>query len=242
LEGAEEGLSVGRAHQKDLHLEAFDAELRKYLSRDHFRIDPGIDGSYKLVAISNNPIWRNRCGHRTEAVVGDPSLTLVHGDAIQLFTGADDCTATGPASLGSLLWIFQDATNSNRPTERDISILESKAAGHSQDFHDSDSSPKTMALGIGQENYDVKPVARTSQNGPHVGERHGWAESPSNKEHGGNVLRPPVDDMSPGPLRAPVRGLSLDEDDYNHQRRASEMDFDFREDVDDAFTASGFRF
>merc|ERR1719433_2141933 len=69
LEGGEDGLSVGRAHQKELHAEAFDEELQQYLSPHHFRIDPGSDGSYKLVPMSNHPIWRNRCGKRTEAIV-----------------------------------------------------------------------------------------------------------------------------------------------------------------------------
>lgn len=191
LEGGEEGLSVGRAHQKELHLEAFDVEMRQYLSRDHFRIDPGIDGSYKLVAISNNPIWRNRCGKRTEAVVGDPPLTLINGDAIQLFTGADDCTATGPGNLGSLLWIFQAATSNKGPTEQDVSVLAKKAAGQSQDFHDSDSGPRTVAMGLDQDAANAKSVAKTSatpRNGLHAaGASQIGAESPCSKEYYGHA-------------------------------------------------------
>jgi len=258
LEGGEDGLSVGRAHQKELHLEAFDVELRQYLSRDHFRIDFGIDGLYKLVAISNNPIWRNRSGKRTEAVVGDPPLSLQNGDAIQLFTGAEDCTATGPGNLGSLLWIFQDATSNRRPTERDVSILESKANGHPQDIQDSaDSGPRTLARGLDLDIHSPESVTRTPvspQNGQHAGSRSPLtSDRPSRKDQtAGGVLRAPVNGMppplsgQPGPLRAPVRDFSLDDnhdDDDGEQRgNVREMsDLDFR-DVDDAFAASGFRF
>merc|ERR1711933_326015 len=169
----------------------------------------------------------------TEAVVGDPPLTLVNGDAIQLFTGADDCTATGAGNLGSLLWLFQDTTSNRGPTEQDVSILESKAASHSQDFHDSDSGPRTMALGT-----DVAmSLAKMHQNGQHAGAGQGWAESPSSNTHGGGraagFLSSPRSPVSgdqpagqPGPLRAPIRGLSLDDDDDDddHQRRARDDD------------------
>merc|ERR1711879_858032 len=60
LEGWEDGLTIGRAHQKDLHSEAFEQELRQYISRDHFRIECGRDGSYGLSALTDNPLWRKR--------------------------------------------------------------------------------------------------------------------------------------------------------------------------------------
>lgn len=263
LDGGEEGLTVGRAHQKELHREAFDEELQQYLSRDHFRIDLGLDGLCKLVAISNNPIWRNRCGKRTEAVVGDPPLTLVNGDAIQLFTGADDCTATGPGNLGSLLWLFQDTTSNRGPAEQEGPALESQAAGgRSQDPRGPDSGgPRTMALGTDVAK-SVAKIEAMSKNGQQSGAGQSWAESPSAKAPGGGrvvtnlaLLSSPRSPASgdqpagaqPGPLRAPVRGLlnDLEDDDdgggSEHRRRARDDDLDFR-DVNDAFTASGFRF
>jgi len=109
LEGREDGLTVGRAQQQALHSEAFEVELRQYLSREHFRIERGRDGVCRLVPMSSNPIWRVRGGSQTEAVRGDPALLLAHGDAIQLFTGAEDCTIDGPGNLGTLLWLFQES-------------------------------------------------------------------------------------------------------------------------------------
>eukprot|EP00419_Tripos_fusus_P001037 CAMPEP_0172681464 /NCGR_PEP_ID=MMETSP1074-20121228/17471_1 /TAXON_ID=2916 /ORGANISM="Ceratium fusus, Strain PA161109" /LENGTH=1008 /DNA_ID=CAMNT_0013499975 /DNA_START=87 /DNA_END=3113 /DNA_ORIENTATION=+ len=173
LEGGEDGLLVGRAHQKEIHSDAFDVELRQYLSRDHFRIDVGSDGSCKLVPISNNPMWRNRAGKRTEAIVGDPPLMLINGDAIQLFTGADDCTATGPGNLGSLLWIFKDAKSDGEPTEHEISILEGRSAGrvvpkaqltsHARHVHDYDSDHRTQATSKNRDQSGQRAEARRSR-------------------------------------------------------------------------------
>jgi len=111
LEGSGDGMTVGRAHQQALHSEAFDVELRQYLSRDHFRIERGSDGAFRLVPVSGNPIWRVREGRRTEAVRGDPALPLKDGDSIHLFTGADDYTPDGPGSLGTLIWDFHEASS-----------------------------------------------------------------------------------------------------------------------------------
>ncbi|CAE8591081.1 unnamed protein product [Polarella glacialis] len=114
IEGTSHGITVGRAHQKDLHTEAFRREIREYLSRDHFRIDRDRDGYFSLVALSSNPIWRARNGQRRELERGDQPLSIIHGDAILLFTGATDCTPDGPENLGSLKWTFHDACNSRR--------------------------------------------------------------------------------------------------------------------------------
>eukprot|EP00913_Durusdinium_trenchii_P029809 g27934.t1 len=62
LEGTPQGLLVGRAHQQTLHQEALRKEVREYLSRDHFRILREKDGRFQLVALSSNPIWRDRRG------------------------------------------------------------------------------------------------------------------------------------------------------------------------------------
>lgn len=109
LEGRPDGLTVGRAHQKELHSEAFARELREYMSRDHFRVERCPDGSCLLVALSSNPIWRLHAGKLTELSRGDPALPLVCGDAVVLFTGAEDCTPDGPGNLGSCRWIFRAA-------------------------------------------------------------------------------------------------------------------------------------
>mmetsp|Transcript_78780 Transcript_78780/g.124306 ORF Transcript_78780/g.124306 Transcript_78780/m.124306 type:complete len:436 (-) Transcript_78780:106-1413(-) len=106
LQGAPQGLLVGRAHQQSLHQEALKKEVREYLSRDHFHILREKDGRYNLVALSSNPIWRDRRGQRVELEKGDAPVSLSHGDEILLFTGASDCTPDGPENLGTLKWRF----------------------------------------------------------------------------------------------------------------------------------------
>ncbi|CAJ1435261.1 unnamed protein product [Effrenium voratum] len=104
LEGTPQGLMVGRVHQQALHQEALRKEVREYLSRDHFRIGRDGDGRYHLVALSSNPIWRDRKGQRRELEKGDPPLSLLHGDEILLFTGAAERTG-GLDGGGRLLYM-----------------------------------------------------------------------------------------------------------------------------------------
>lgn len=134
LQGAPQGLLVGRAHQQSLHQEALRKEVREYLSRDHFHILREKDGRYNLVALSSNPIWRDRRGQRVELEKGDTPVSLSHGDEILLFTGASDCTPDGPENLGTLKWRFiqsdsrikdpvldNDTIRNVRPAQKDIS-------------------------------------------------------------------------------------------------------------------------
>lgn len=114
LEGRADGLIVGRAHQQALHGSAFDVALRQYLSRDHFRVEAGREG-WQMVPLSSNPLWRRGRGRSTETGVGQTPLRLADGDEIVLFTGAHDCTADGPGSIGSLFWIFREGTGVQVP-------------------------------------------------------------------------------------------------------------------------------
>lgn len=48
------------------------------------------EGRCQLVALSANPIWRERRGQRCELEKGDKAIGLAHGDEILLFTGATE--------------------------------------------------------------------------------------------------------------------------------------------------------
>ena len=135
LEGAPQGLMVGRAHQQSLHQEALRKEVREYLSRDHFHILRE-NGRYNLVALSSNPIWRDRNGQRVELEKGDAPVSLAHGDEILLFTGATDCTPDGPENLGTLKWRFIQNERLKDP------VLDNDTLRSAQRPRDKDSSPR----------------------------------------------------------------------------------------------------
>jgi len=205
LEGREDGLSVGRGHQKELHAQAFDEDLQQYFSHNHFRIDRGSDGSCQLVPMSKHPIWRNRCGNTTEAIVGDPPLTLDYGDAIQLFTGASDCAGTGPGKIRSLFWVLQDALSDKQLTADEIAILEGKplnsvvletsTSDHGRDVTDFTFDPRIQASGVGRDACNAASVTggcATSENKPCVGARQVEAEQPHGGDHVSNVAHQPL--------------------------------------------------
>eukprot|EP00747_Dinoflagellata_sp_TGD_P166008 gnl/TRDRNA2_/TRDRNA2_188152_c0_seq1.p1 gnl/TRDRNA2_/TRDRNA2_188152_c0~~gnl/TRDRNA2_/TRDRNA2_188152_c0_seq1.p1 ORF type:complete len:641 (-),score=87.47 gnl/TRDRNA2_/TRDRNA2_188152_c0_seq1:94-2016(-) len=106
IDGELVGLVVGRNHQRELHQEALKEGISQFVSRSHFRIDHR-RGSFELVAVSENPLWRVRQGDCVEAVKGQPGLPLADLDVIQLFTGASDCTPDGPGNKGSFWWLFR---------------------------------------------------------------------------------------------------------------------------------------
>jgi len=225
LEGCDDGLTVGRAHQQALHAEAFEVELRQYLSRDHFRIERSRDGACRLVPLSSNPMWRLRGGRQTEAVRGDPALPLVHGDAIQIFTGAEDCTPDGSGNMGSLFWIFQDTSG---PLDQDVALASERGL-----------EPPSCGMG-GQ--FERCGVPHALQLSSREGSRSARERSTS--------LRRQAEDTQPGSqgcsskaraLQAPVDGLNMEEEHHIERRSPLDVDLSYR-DVNDKFAASGFRY
>jgi len=233
LEGREDGLTVGRACQQALHAEAFEVELRQYLSREHFRIERSRDGSCRLVPMSSNPVWRVRRGRSTEAILGDPAMTLEHGDAIQLFTGAEDCTTDGPGNLGTLLWVFQDPAvladeGESPPTPR-------RAGRGGRTPEPGGSTSPRLLDGGGARRPPGSPARNRSTSARRLFDR-GPAEAPGGRARGGSGRR----EATPraGALKAPVAGLRSEEDDSLLGRLGADHLY---RDVDDKFTASGFR-
>lgn len=137
IDGREDGLTVGRAHQQKLHSAAFAAEVQQLVSRDHFRIERhGDTGLCRLIALSQNPIWLERPGgSRQQLLLGQP-LSLAAGDRILLFTGTRDLSPQGPP--GSLCWTFSGASAAEAPEEaatRVFSLRDGAAPERSQALH-----------------------------------------------------------------------------------------------------------
>eukprot|EP00931_Biecheleriopsis_adriatica_P030789 TRINITY_DN18106_c0_g2_i1.p1 TRINITY_DN18106_c0_g2~~TRINITY_DN18106_c0_g2_i1.p1 ORF type:complete len:708 (-),score=174.86 TRINITY_DN18106_c0_g2_i1:55-2007(-) len=121
------GLVVGRAWQHELHKAALAEAALTFVSREHFRVeesessmvsmgqDPFMASAFPspaadlrpccLVALSQNPIWRQR-GNDIVQLGQQESLPLEPGDRILLFTGASDGTPNGPGNAGSIAWTF----------------------------------------------------------------------------------------------------------------------------------------
>jgi len=234
LDGRGDGLTVGRAHQQALHTEAFDVELRQYLSRDHFRVECAADGSCRLVPVSSNPIWRVRRGRRTEAIRGDPALPLARGDVIQIFTGAEDCTPDGPGNLGTLFWIFQDPSGPQvrpdsvelpgqeeaRPPVQQASLPTERRAGPKE--KERGCVPSALHMFSGRSD-----VCASRERG--TGRRA--ADEPRGHRSPGGSQGP----LATGALRAPIP-----EEDEEEEHRSS-LDLSFRE-INDKFAASGFKY
>lgn len=104
--GSSQGLSVGRVHQPQVHKAALSDDVVQFVSREHFHIQND-SGTFFLVPLSGNPMWRRRHGERIEAKKGEPPMLLEDGDEVVLFTGATDRTPDGAGSRGSLQWTFR---------------------------------------------------------------------------------------------------------------------------------------
>ncbi|CAE7875055.1 Otud3 [Symbiodinium sp. KB8] len=107
VDAGDNGLTIGRAHQRELHEKSFVEGVLGYISRDHFSIRCSRDGAFSLVPLSQNPIWLSRRGRLQRLMVGDAPPRLEDGDAVLLFTGAEDLSPEGPGSFGSLRWVFR---------------------------------------------------------------------------------------------------------------------------------------
>ena len=96
-------VTVGRAFQHDLHQKALNEEALAWVSREHFRIEE--KGSFKLLAVSSNPLWRQR-GEEMYPMEKHDEVTLEHMDRIWLYTGASDGQAAGQGHKGTIVWTF----------------------------------------------------------------------------------------------------------------------------------------
>lgn len=111
VDGLSTGLTVGRAHQRELHEKALVEGVLEYISRDHFSIKASKDGNFSVVPLSQNPMWHSRGGRLQLLQPGHLPVRLQHADVLVLYTGADDAThPDGPGSHGSLQWIFKITT------------------------------------------------------------------------------------------------------------------------------------
>lgn len=102
-----QSLAVGRAFQHELH-QALNEEALAWVSREHFRIE--VDGHshhgiFTLVALSSNPMWRQRAEELLTMEKHD-TLPLERGDRIWLYTGASDGQPSGPGHKGTIVWTF----------------------------------------------------------------------------------------------------------------------------------------
>lgn len=100
-----ESLSVGRAFQHELHQAALNEEALAWVSREHFRVNQQLNGSCHLLAMSSNPMWRQRAEELLPMEKHD-SLPLEPGDRIWLYTGASDGQPSGPGHKGTIAWTF----------------------------------------------------------------------------------------------------------------------------------------
>ncbi|CAK9099106.1 unnamed protein product [Durusdinium trenchii] len=108
IDGHEGGISVGRAHQRELHEKAFVDGVLEYVSRDHFTVKAGRDGHFAVSALSQNPMWHSRGSRLQLLEPGHVPVRLQHADVLILYTGSEDSShPEGPGSLGSLQWVFK---------------------------------------------------------------------------------------------------------------------------------------
>eukprot|EP00930_Biecheleria_cincta_P037864 TRINITY_DN26015_c0_g1_i1.p1 TRINITY_DN26015_c0_g1~~TRINITY_DN26015_c0_g1_i1.p1 ORF type:complete len:831 (+),score=186.27 TRINITY_DN26015_c0_g1_i1:265-2493(+) len=110
--GTQSGLTVGRAHQRGLHEKALVEGVLGFISRDHFSIKRQSEGSFSLVALSQNPMWLSRDGRQQQLTSKDAPVRLADGDVVLLYTGAVDLSPDGAKSFGTLRWAFKAASKS----------------------------------------------------------------------------------------------------------------------------------
>jgi len=99
---AENSLSVGRKHQPDLLKRAVSPSCLQYVSRDHFMVSLEA-GEFILLAMTSNPIWRDRDGTEPVELQGGAKTTLIPGDRIALGTGSD---LVADSAIQNLCWHF----------------------------------------------------------------------------------------------------------------------------------------
>ena len=101
-------LAVGRAFQHELHQGALNEEALAWVSREHFRVEAeatGATATFTLVALSSNPMWRQRA-EELLAMEKHDTLPVERGDRIWLYTGASDGQPSGPGHKGTIVWTF----------------------------------------------------------------------------------------------------------------------------------------
>jgi len=102
------GLTIGRAHQPELHVAAIKDSMLQWVSREHFRVEPA-DGAYRLTPLSVNPMWLVRGGQVKEVLRERGPVELRPRDALLLFTGAAGEQPAGPGASGTLQWTCRTA-------------------------------------------------------------------------------------------------------------------------------------
>mmetsp|Transcript_30174 Transcript_30174/g.54765 ORF Transcript_30174/g.54765 Transcript_30174/m.54765 type:complete len:1127 (+) Transcript_30174:42-3422(+) len=102
VELADKPLFVGRKHQADLHKRAVSSSCLQFMSRDHFRVSLEA-GEFRLLAMTSNPIWRDRDGTEPVELARGDEISLLPGDRIALGTGAD---VVADSAIQNLCWHF----------------------------------------------------------------------------------------------------------------------------------------
>mmetsp|Transcript_91234 Transcript_91234/g.257671 ORF Transcript_91234/g.257671 Transcript_91234/m.257671 type:complete len:603 (+) Transcript_91234:34-1842(+) len=163
LPGGASGLTVGRAHQPDMHCSALASSDLHYVSREHFRIERAAK-DWCLVALSGNPAWHVRGVERTALTRFEP-LPLAAGDMVQVLAGATDDLPDGPGGQGTLHWTFYDAVRAadglSARLMEDTSPV-AHAAGWQQDADEACPAPSVAQLHPGVET----PVSMASPMSP----------------------------------------------------------------------------
>eukprot|EP00928_Gymnodinium_smaydae_P025747 TRINITY_DN20416_c0_g1_i2.p1 TRINITY_DN20416_c0_g1~~TRINITY_DN20416_c0_g1_i2.p1 ORF type:complete len:311 (+),score=54.41 TRINITY_DN20416_c0_g1_i2:503-1435(+) len=249
LEGSADGLTVGRTNQRALHSEGLMEGVLQYVSREHFRVEPGArPGSFQLRVLSSNPVWLARSGRRTEIEKGDAPVPLADNDAVLLFTGAEDCTADGPGCKGVLHWTFFTSTVDDDTLRlREALCAEAPSGAGVSGPGRSPRSPRTGSSAGGGGGGTMSSPRRVAfadeqANRGSAGDRHPPATSPA---AAAAPARPPSSSGQVGALKAPcpVFGLDNEEDELAGAGSPSVcLEDDSPGGLDDKFARSGFRF
>lgn len=149
VNGSLKGLTIGRAHQREIHEKALNEEIQRFVSRDHFSIRCSAASSFLLVPLSQNPIWHVRGQKRKELMRDESPIPLRNGDYILLFTGGKENVGEGETAP-SLRWIFccPEAASSLDPIEekpQDSEIPEASTEGTQDGLNSSETKPNHQA-------------------------------------------------------------------------------------------------
>merc|ERR1711918_14265 len=102
------GITVGRAHQENIHRCAIPEECLQYISREHFRIGCSNSGTFIFTCLTTNSVLRFREGDVNVQITKGESTDLVHLDEVGILTGE----VNGAPTCG-IRWLFLEACKSS---------------------------------------------------------------------------------------------------------------------------------
>lgn len=187
-------LLVGRRHQPELHRRAVTKDCLQFLSRDHFQIS-WESGEFKMLALTSNPIWRDRDGTRAVELARGEVVPVMAGDRILLGTGAD---ASVTEARRSLCWHLNFASSEDSAPAGEAYSRQEQSRSNSPGRQ-----PRTRRALSG---YGTPPSPGGV--GPRVSVMP-WAGNPSrgaDSSQDFEALLPPADAYAPSPSRTRDNG------------------------------------